>query len=218
MADIFNEIDEEVRRERFAELWRRYGALIVGLAILVVAALAGWRAYDWWQGRQAATAGAAFEAALELEQQNKNEEAVAAFERIAREGSAGGYALLARLQEADRLALRDRDAAVKAYEAVAADRTVAPAMQDLARVRAGLLIVSTASYEDVRSRLEPLAAPDRAFRHTAREILALAAFRAGDTAAVQRWSDMIIGDGESPPGTRSRAEMLLALANPEAKS
>lgn len=217
MSDIFQEIDEEVRRERFAELWRRFGPLIVALAFLIVAGIGGWRAYEWWQTRKAAEAGAAFETALALEEQNKNDEAIAAFDRIAREG-AGGYAILARFQEADRLAVRDRDAALKAYDALASNRGLNPALQDLARVRAGLLLVGSATYEDLRARLEPMTAGDRAFRHTARELMALAAFRAGDAAAVQRWSDMIVGDPESPPGTRSRAEMLLALATPEAKS
>ena len=218
MSDIFQEIDEEVRRERLAEVWRRYGPLIVALAFLIVAGIGGWRAYEWFQTRKAAEAGAAFETALNLEQENKNDEAIAAFDRIAKEAGVGGYALLARFQEADRLALRDRDAALKAYDALANERAINPALQDLARVRAGLLLLGTASLDDMRARLEPLTAGDRAFRHTARELMALAAFRAGDASAVQRWSDMIVGDPESPPGTRSRAEMLLALATPEAKS
>ncbi len=41
MADIFREIDEEVRRDRAAELWKKYGWLLTGLAVLAVAAMAG---------------------------------------------------------------------------------------------------------------------------------------------------------------------------------
>ena len=36
MADIFNEVDEEVRRERLKQLWDRYGIFIIGLAVLLV--------------------------------------------------------------------------------------------------------------------------------------------------------------------------------------
>ena len=218
LSDIFREIDEELRRDRLMSLWQRYGIFIVALAVLIVAAIGGWRAYEWWEARRAAEAGAAFEAALSLEEQQKGEEAAAAFDRIAKQGGAGGYPTLARLQEADRLAVNDRAAAVKAYEALAADRGVPPALQELARVRAALLLLGTASYDELRARVEPLTAGDRSFRHTAREIMALAAFQAGDAASVQRWSDMIVGDPEAPPGTRSRAEMLLALSAPQAKS
>jgi hypothetical protein len=68
------------------------------------------------------------------------------------------------------------------------------------------------------SRLEPSAAPGSTFRHTARELLALSAWRANDTTAARKWLDMIANDGETPPGLRSRAEALQALLPPVAKS
>ena len=67
-------------------------------------------------------------------------------------------------------------------------------------------------------RLEPLTAPDRTFRHSARSMLALAAWRAKDTTAMRKWSDMILADGETPSGTRGQIQMLLALADADKKS
>jgi hypothetical protein len=81
----------------------------------------------------------------------------------------------------------------------------------LATVRAGLLLVDTAPYDELRTRLEPLAAADRPFRHTARELLALGAWRAGDSAAARRWIDMVVSDPETPTGIRSRVDVLSAL-------
>jgi hypothetical protein len=66
-------------------------------------------------------------------------------------------------------------------------------------------------------RLEPAVAPDRAFRHSAREILALSAWKAGDMSAARRWTEMIMGDPQTPPGPRSRAEMLSELIAASAK-
>ena len=68
------------------------------------------------------------------------------------------------------------------------------------------------------AELEPLAANDRTFRHTARELLVLAAWRAGDAAGAKRWFDMIMTDAQSPPATRSRVEILMALGATESKS
>jgi hypothetical protein len=217
VSDIFQEVDEEVRRERLRQLWERHSTLIIAVAFLIVAAIGGWRTYQWWEAKQAAENGARFEAAMSLESKGNHADAEAAFARIAAEGTAG-YRLLARFQEAAEVARRDAAAAVKAYDALAADGKITPALQDLARIRAGLLLADTAPFEEMRARLEPLTASDRPFRHSARELLALAAWRAGNMDATRRWAEMVIGDPESPPGARSRVDMLMALAASGAKS
>jgi hypothetical protein len=84
-------------------------------------------------------------------------------------------------------------------------------LQDLAALRAGALLIDAGSFDEARRRLEPLAANDRTFRHTAREFLVLAAWRAGDTTAAKRWFDMIMTDAQTPAATRSRVEKLMAL-------
>ena len=61
MSDIFNEVDEEVRREQLKKLWERYGNLIIAAAFLVVAGVAAWRGYEYWQARKAAEAIAGYE-------------------------------------------------------------------------------------------------------------------------------------------------------------
>jgi len=210
VSDIFREVDEEVRRERLAQLWERYGNVAIAVALLIVIGVGGWRAYQWWEAKRAAEAGGQFEAALALAVGGKSDEAHAAFDKVAADGTAG-YRTLARFRAADALASRDPKAAVEAYEAIAADSRVGQIMQDLATVRAGLILVDTAPYEELRSRLEPLTAPDRAFRHTARELLALGAWRAGDQATVKHWVDIIVTDAETPAAVRSRVEMLTAV-------
>lgn len=210
MSDIFNEVDEEIRREQLNKLWQRYGTYIIALCVLVVAGVGAWRGYEWWQAKQAAQAGAAFEQAVTLAEAGKHQEAEAAFAKIASDGTAS-YRVLARLRDAAELARTDSKAAVAAYDAIANDNTAGQVIQDLAAVRAGFLLVDTAPFSEIRTRLEPLTAPDRAFRHSAREILALSAWKAGDMAAARQWADMIITDPQTPSGTRSRAEVLSEL-------
>jgi hypothetical protein len=76
----------------------------------------------------------------------------------------------------------------------------------------------TAPLSEITPRLEPLTAANRPFRHTAREILALAAWRAGDTAAAKRWLDLIATDTETPAGTRQRMDVLMTLSGDKAKT
>ena len=126
--------------------------------------------------------------------------------------------MLARLRAEAEAGNRDPQAAAKIYDGIAADRSVGAAEQDLARVRAAGLLLETSSYPDMLARLEAATAPGATFRHTARELLALSAWRANDTAAARQWLDLIANDGETPPSLRSRAEALQGLLPPVAKS
>src|ERR1700730_17013186 len=102
VSDIFQEVDEEVRREQFKKLWERYQVYLVAAAVVIVLAVAGWRGYDWWETRKAAEAGAAFEAAIALSEQGKHAEAQAAFSKIAQD-SATTYRMLAMVRAAAEL-------------------------------------------------------------------------------------------------------------------
>jgi hypothetical protein len=216
VSDIFQEVDEEVRRERLEQLWKQYGNYIVAALILVLACVGAWRGYVYWQERKAAEAGAAYEAASTLADEGKRTEAQAAFAKLASDGTAG-YRTLARFREAAQLGSSDPKAAVAAYDALAADASLGRSLQDLAAVRAGLLLVDTAPYQELRTRLEPLTASDRPFRHSARELLAFGAWRGGDNAAARQWIDAVIADPDTPSTIRSRVDVLAALMPSEAK-
>jgi len=216
VSDIFHEVDEEVRREQLKKLWDRYGNYVVAAAVVVVVVLAAWRGYQWWEAKKAAETGAAFEAAAALAEAGKHADAEAAYAKIVADGTAG-YRHLARLREAAQLAQVDAKAAVAAYETIAADASVGPVLQDLAALRAGAMLIDTGSFDEARRVLEPLAGNDRTFRHTAREMLVLAAWRAGDASAAKRWFDVISTDVQTPSATRTRVEMLMALGATESK-
>ena len=217
MSELFDEVDEDIRRDQLKKLWDRYSIYIVAGAFLIVAAVGGWRGYEYLEAKKAAEAGAAFDKASELSEQNKHAEAEAAFADLAAKAPSG-YRTLARLRAAAEAASRDPQAAAKRYDDIAADRSVGVPEQDLARVRAAGLLLETSSYPDMLQRLEPATAPGSTFRHTARELLALSAWRANDTAAARQWLDVITNDNETPPSLRSRAEALQALLPPVAKS
>jgi len=217
VSELFDEVDEEVRRDQLKKLWDRYSIHFVAGAILIVAAVGGWRGYQYLEAKKAAEAGRAFDAALDLAEQSKHAEAEVAFNNLAATAPSG-YRMLARLRAAAEVATRDPQAGAKMYDDISADRSIGTAEQDLARIRAAGLLLETASYPSMRERLEAATKPDATFRHTARELLALSAWRANDTTAARQWLDMIANDGETPSGLRSRAEALQALLPPVAKS
>ncbi|MEH2484754.1 tetratricopeptide repeat protein [Bradyrhizobium sp. AZCC 2230] len=217
MSELFDEVDEEVRREQFKKLWDKYSLYFIALMVLIVAAVGGWRGYQYLEAKKAAEAGATFEKAVELSEQGKHAEAETAFADLAGKAPSG-YRTLARLRAAAEASARDPKAAAKMYDDIAADSGVGSEWRDLAKIRAAGLLVDSVSYADIRQRLETSAEPKSTFRHSAREMLALSAWRNNDMTAARKWVDAIAEDGETPPGLRSRAEALQALLPPVAKS
>jgi hypothetical protein len=217
VSDIFHEVDEEVRREQLKKLWERWQNYVIGAVLLLLIGVGGWRGYEWWETRKAAEFGTAFETAMVLSAEGKSEEAETAFAKIATEGTPS-YRNLARMRQAAELAKRDAKAAIEQYGRVAADGSAGIDLQDLAGLRAGALLMDAGSLGEARSRLEPLTGERRPYRHTARELLAMAAWREGDMAAAKRWLDLINTDLLTPAATRQRVEMLNALMAAEDKS
>jgi hypothetical protein len=210
VSDIFSEVDEDVRREELAKLWKRYGNLIIAAVCLVIAGVGGWRANEYWQDRKASEAGAAFDEAAALAEEGKHSDAATAFAKVAAEGTPG-YRALAQLRQAGEIAGRDAKEGIAAYDRLAGELTGQPVFSDLAAIRAAVLLVDTAKFDEIRRRLDPLAGPKAPFRHTARELLALSAWRNGDVAASREWMQAAADDPESPPGVRQRMEVLAAL-------
>jgi hypothetical protein len=217
VSELFDEVDEDVRRDQLKKLWDAYSIYIIAVALLIIAGVGGWRGYQYLEAKKAAEAGAAFDKAVELSEASKHSEAEAAFNDLIAKAPSG-YRMLARLRVAAEVATRDPAAAAKMYDDLAADRSMGAEQQELAKVRAAGLLLETAAYPELLTRLEASAAPDGTFRHTARELLALSALRANDTTAARKWLDLIAGDGATPPSLRSRAEALQALLPPVAKS
>ena len=107
VTELFDEVDEEVRREQLKKLWDRYSLYIVALALLVIACVGGWRGYQYLEAKKAAEAGDAFNKAVELSEQNKHAEAEAAFTELAAKAPSG-YRMLARFRAAAETAIAIR--------------------------------------------------------------------------------------------------------------
>jgi hypothetical protein len=210
MGDFIREVDEEYRRDRIMEIWKRYSALIVGVIILVVAAVGGYRYWQYAERQRAEAAAVRYEDALRLARDGKSEEAERALEAIAKDAPQG-YQTLSRFRLAAELGRQDPEDGAKAYDALAGDAAIDPVMQDLARLRAAMLRLDTADPAAVQPALERLAAPTNVWRHTARELLGLAALKRGDYDAAGRWFDHIAADRDTPQGLRGRLELYTSL-------
>jgi len=210
MGDFIREVDEEYRRDRIMAIWKRYSGVIVGVIVLVVAGVGGWRYWQHMERQRAEAAAVRYEEAVGLAREGKSDEAEQRFAALAKEAPPG-YQTLSRFRLAAEQGRQNPDAGAKAYDALAADGGVEPVMQDLARLRAAMLRIDTADPAAVQPSLERLATPTNVWRHTARELLGLSALKRGDYDAAGRWFDQIAADRDTPQGLRGRLELYTSL-------
>ena len=167
MSDIFQEVDEEVRRDKAAEFWKKYQNLILAGAALIVLAAAGFRYWQYERERAGQAAGDQFQQALAALEAGKLDEAKAGLDKIAAEAP-GGYRALAQMTEAGAKAQSDPPGAIAAFDAIAGDAAIDPLLRDAARLRAALLRVDIPGEEQKgAAALTSLSAADGPFRRLA---------------------------------------------------
>lgn len=210
MTDIFHEIQEDLRRERMRKLWDRYGIVLIAAIVLAIAGAGAWSGYKYWRQQKAVAASAAMADAAALNAAGKFAEAETAFQELAKSGPEG-YRALALFQAANAAAARDTTAGIAAFDAISADGRAPTLVRDMARLRAGLMVLDTSDLAAVKQRVGDLAAGTGPLRNPAREILALAQMKAGDLRAANKTATQITEDADATAGVRSRAELIRRL-------
>ncbi|AHK45110.1 MULTISPECIES: tetratricopeptide repeat protein [Ensifer] len=206
---FIREVNEELRSDQMKNIWARFGSVIVAIAVLIVLGTIGKVGYDYWRDNASSKSGDEFLQALNLAKENKADEALAALNNLQKDGY-GAYPVLARLRAATLQAEKgETDAAIKAFSEIGKDTGLPEALRDAARLRAAYLLVDTGTYDQVSAEVEQLAVPQNNMRHSAREALGLAAYKAGDTAKAKSWFQQIVDDPQSPRNVAGRAQMLL---------
>ncbi len=210
VSDIFQEVDEELRHDKWLQLWKQYQNHIIGLAVLVVIATSAvtyWRYYDQQQ-REAE--GLRYTLALDDARAGKPAEAADALNALATSAHAG-RAIVARLEAAAlRARAGDQAAAIASYDAIAKDDSVDQVYRDLATVLWGLHALDTLDPQVVIERLAPLTAQDNPWHATAIEVTAIVHLKSGDRAAAKTDYQKIADDLTAPRGVRARAAQMVA--------
>ncbi|MEM9330097.1 MAG: tetratricopeptide repeat protein [Pseudomonadota bacterium] len=208
---FIREVDEELRSDQFKGFWAKYKWFIIGAAVAIVLATGGYRAWDYYTLQAAGESGDRFIEAIERSNEGKHEEAIAILEQLGKDG-VGEYPALANIRLAAELAKQGNiDDAIEAFDQIAGDSGFNETLRNVARLRAGLLLVDHGSYEEVTERLQTMANTGQPFRHSSREGLGLSAWKHNKLEDAHRWFTAISQDIEAPGGIRSRATIMLEL-------
>jgi hypothetical protein len=206
LSDIFREVEEEVRRERFEQIWKQYGDYIIALFSLLIIAIAGYELWQRYEANQRLKASETLIAAQQLADTGDFTRATPAFTVVAQDAP-GGYAKMARLSQAGALlAAGRRGEAVLVYKAVAADDS--GVIGNVALLRAAWVLADSAPRREVETLLAPLTDATNPWRHAVREILAYADFHAGQFKQAQSEFQALADDKDAPDTMRRRVAAM----------
>ena len=208
---FFREVDEAVRHDQYKALWDKFGVYIIALVVVLIAGVAAYKGWTYWEERQSREAGAEFAQALALETGSDPSKANEAFEDLAKDGP-HGYRVLSKFQMAAAHAKAgETDKAVAAYDELSTDGGVDQILQGLATLQAATLRLDTADYAEMERRLKGLIDSGTAWKYSARELLGLSAYQHRDMSTAEEQFSALLGDQGTPPNMRDRANMMLAL-------
>ena len=212
MSDIFEEVDEEVRKDKYTRVWQKYGNWFVSCAVAVLISAVGyvqWQKYNFEQRAQSSTE---FNAALRLIDSKKPEEATRALAGLAERGTKG-YTILAKFRAAGlKVQAGDSAAASDIYDAIAEDDEINTLYRDLARLYAIMQKIDDGNTSELSTELRELLSEDNPWRFSAREMAAVLALRERDTKTAKEYFKLLTDDPKTPAGLRQRAsDMLQAI-------
>lgn len=210
MADLFHEVEEQLRSDRYRTLALKALPWVLGLAAAAVIAVLAWWGWSHYREQAAGQASEQYAAGLDALEQGRTDQAAKLFAQVG-QSSVQGYKALALMQLGGiQLVEKHPEQAVQAFDQAAA---AAPdeVIGDAARLKSALALLDSAPEKDVEARLTPLMQTGRPYRVQAREALAFAKLMAGDTAGARGDFVIISGMLDAPAGARARAKAAMGL-------
>ncbi|PCI40329.1 MAG: hypothetical protein COB46_07010 [Rhodospirillaceae bacterium] len=208
---LHREVDDDLREEQMMMLWKRFGSYIIGVAVLIVAIVAGYQGWKQYDLSTRTAQGDSFYSASLLAKSGNIDEAVQAFAQLSKD-SDGGYGTLARFQQAALMAAGgDTSGAAALYKDLAKNNAADVAMGGLANILGAMLEINTGGYDvsGMTMRLESISGDDHPYRYSARELLGLVFMGSGDTQKALENFTKLSEDTKTPSGIRSRAQNLV---------
>ena len=135
------DLEEQEQLEELKHFWKRYGNLITWILIAVLAVVAGWNGYQYWQRNQSAQAAAMFDEVQKVAQTNDPDKLLRAFGDMKERYVRTAYAAQAGLQVGQILFDAGKVEAASDVLQWVVDQSSDPAYAAIARLRlAGVLV------------------------------------------------------------------------------
>ena len=210
MVHFINEVEEELRKDDYNKLLKRYGP---ALAVVIFLIIAGTAVFEWNKSRTdkvARAASASYLSAADLARTGDADKAIAEFLALSEEAPEGYSGLSLMRVAAIELERGNYTQAVNYYDQAASTFSL-PRHRDLAKLKAAYILADNGAYSEVQSRIDPLAAKEAPYEFLARELAGFVAFQSGDMGAARQEFNYLKNIPGVPQAIAERATQFLTL-------
>lgn len=208
---FFEEVDEEVRNEKFKELINKYGGVILAVLIIALSAAVGYEKIGQWRISRAEQKNVRYVQAMAPNSDYENN--IAELEGIIVTES-GLYKDIARLQIAN--ILLDNNQQERATDVLAKiynDAEVSDKIREIAAVKLATYKIDSAPYGEIEAILGPIANKGSAWSPMAKELLAMSAIQNKDYAKGRAIYQELLANDSISDEFKARINDMLASIN-----
>ncbi len=199
-------VDEDLRSEQLKAMWKKYGPYVITFLVVTVLFVAGFVTLKNYNESKYAKVADQFSKVDQSVQANDMEEALTNLQALS-DTNVSGYKVLVAFKEADIELERGNPAiAIEALDKLVNAAGVDKVYRDLASLKAAMIALDTASYEEIKTRLAPLTIEGNNWKYMAKELLAMAALAAGQAEEAKSVLTELEQDLEAPADVKGRAK------------
>jgi hypothetical protein len=213
---LLREVDDALRQDEMSGAIKRFG---IPLGAGIVAILAAFAGYLWWDGSQksgASERGEQLTMALDKVEHRQLAEGDKALMPLTNGSAAGTRAAAVMMRGGVALEQGKREEAAKFFAQVAADGAAPQPYRDLATIREVAVRFDAMPPQQVVDKLKPLAVPGNAWLGSAGELLGIAYLKQGKTDLAGPLFASIARDKTAPESLRARARQMAGLLGVDA--
>ena len=209
MVDVFEQVEEELRSDRYKRLARTWLPVVGGVLLVALLAALAWWGWQSWETSKADKASIAYERGIESLEANNPTGADAAFKQAAEEGN-GAYKAMALMQRAGIALDGNRPDDALAHLDAAARASRDPLIAAAAALKAARVAMDSASLADIEGRLEPLTGDKRPYRAFAALDLAMARLQHGQIDQAREALVVLKNSLDTPPMVGQLADLAIS--------
>jgi len=212
VSDVFQEVDEELREEKYKSIWRKYKYYVIGgviLFVLAIAANAFWKDYNL---KEINDRSERFFTALEMAQEDKVN-AITLLEEFAskEEKNAKYNVLIARFSEAAiRRSEKDFNGALVIYESLA-NNNISDFYADYAKLSSVEMLIALNNKKEARLILDNLINNSSDLKYIAMEYLGYIEIDEGNFSKARTIFINITEEASSSVNMKNRSREVLSI-------